>query len=87
MEITTASQPFERCALDIVGPNGATNKGKRYILIFQDDLTKFVAAIPIPTQDSGARVCTKRGIKVWNPPSNFDRPGGELFKRTVRECL
>jgi len=53
MEITTtAKQPFERCALDIVGPSGVTNTGNRYILTFQDDLTKFVAAIPIPAQDA-----------------------------------
>ena len=53
MEITTTtSQPFERCALDIVGPTGVTNKGNRYILTMQDDLTKFVVAIPIPTQDA-----------------------------------
>ena len=53
MEITTAaSRPFERCALNIVGPTGLTNKGNRYILTFQDDLTKFMAAIPISTQDA-----------------------------------
>jgi transposase InsO family protein len=53
MEITTtAKQPFQRCALDIVGPTDLTNKGNRYILTFQDDLTKFMAAIPIPTQDA-----------------------------------
>jgi transposase InsO family protein len=53
MEITTtARQPFERCALDIVGPTDVTNSGNRYILTFQDDLTKFIAAIPIPTQDA-----------------------------------
>jgi hypothetical protein len=51
MEITTARQPFQRCALDVVGPTDVTNKGNRYILTFQD-LTKFMAAIPIPTQDA-----------------------------------
>ena len=52
MEITTtARQPFERFALDIVGPTDMTNKGNRYILTFQD-LTKFMAAIPIATQDA-----------------------------------
>ena len=40
MEITTAArQPFERCALDIVGPTDETNAGNRYILTFQDYLT------------------------------------------------
>jgi hypothetical protein len=53
MEITTtARKPLERCALDIVGPTRVTNKGNRYILTFQDDMTKFMAAIPIPTQDA-----------------------------------
>ena len=53
MEITTtARKPFERCAMDIVGPTTVTTKGNRYILTFQDDLTKFVVAVPIPTQDA-----------------------------------
>ena len=64
MEITTtASQHFERCALDIVGPTGVTNKGNRYILTFQDDLKDFVAAIPIPTQD--AKTLAREFVKTW----------------------
>ena len=52
MEITTtARQPSERCALDIVGPTGENNKRNRYILTFHSDLTKFMAAILIPMQD------------------------------------
>jgi transposase InsO family protein len=38
--------------MEIVGPTNVTNKGNRYILTFQDDLTKFVMAEPIPTQDA-----------------------------------
>ena len=49
---TTARKPFERCTMDIVGPTTVTNKGNRYILTFQDDLTKFVVAEPIPMQDA-----------------------------------
>jgi transposase InsO family protein len=53
MEITTtARNPFEKCAFDIVGPTTETNRGNRYILTFQDDLTKFVVAEPISTQDA-----------------------------------
>jgi len=47
MEITaTATQPFQKRALDIVGPTDVTNKGNRYIFTFQDDLTKFMAVFP-----------------------------------------
>lgn len=53
MEITTtARKPFDKCALDIVGPTTETNRGNRYVLTFQDDLTKFVVAEPIPAQEA-----------------------------------
>jgi len=55
MEITTtARRNFERCAIDIVGPTTDTNKGNKYILTFQNDLTKFVVAEPIQAQDADA---------------------------------
>jgi hypothetical protein len=46
MEITTANQPFEKCCLDIVGPLPETKKGNKYILTFQDELSKFIIAVP-----------------------------------------
>jgi hypothetical protein len=53
MEITTtAEHPFDKCSLDIVGPLPESTKGNKYILTFQDDLSKLVTAIPIPRQDA-----------------------------------
>ena len=53
MEITTtAKQPFERCALHIVGPLTETAVGKKYILTLQDDLSKYLVAVPVPQQDA-----------------------------------
>lgn len=53
MVITTTSKtPFEKIFLDIVGPLAVTFGGNKYILTFQDDLTKFTIAIPIPNQES-----------------------------------
>jgi hypothetical protein len=55
MEITTtADHPFEKYSLDIVGPLPETNRGNKYILSFQDNLSKLVTAIPIPQQDADA---------------------------------
>ena len=46
MAITTTTQhSFEKCALDKIGPTGS-----KYILTVQDDLSKFLIAIPIPQQ-------------------------------------
>ena len=53
MEITTtAEQPFEKCYLDVVGPLPVTQKSNKYILNFQDDLSKYVVAMPLTQQDA-----------------------------------
>lgn len=49
---TTASRPFERIALDIVGPLKTSDKQYSYILTAQDDLTKFPAAFPLRSHDA-----------------------------------
>jgi len=48
----TSSKPFEKCALDIVGSLNITASGNKYLLTFQDDLTKFNKAIPILNQEA-----------------------------------
>lgn len=47
-----SSKPFERVYLDVVGPLPSSYSGKRYLLTFQDDLTKFSEAIPIENVES-----------------------------------
>jgi RNase H-like domain found in reverse transcriptase/Reverse transcriptase (RNA-dependent DNA polymerase)/Integrase zinc binding domain/Integrase core domain len=53
--VSTATRPFEKVYLDIVGGKGSlptTTSGNKYILTFQDDLSKFSEAIPIASQDA-----------------------------------
>lgn len=58
MEITTtAHKPFERLAIDIVGPLPLTESGNRFILTSQDDLTKFSLAFAV--QDHEAKLLQK----------------------------
>jgi hypothetical protein len=72
MEITsTAEHPFERCALDIVGPLTETTSGNKYILTFQDDLSKYLVAMPIPQQDAE----TVARAFVLNAVLRFGAPG------------
>ena len=53
MEITTtAEHPFDKCYLDIVGPLPVTQGNNKYILTFQDDLSKYVVAVPLGQQDA-----------------------------------
>ena len=52
MAITTTTRHcFEKCALDIIGPKIEKVFGSKYILTVQDDLSKFLVAVPIPQQD------------------------------------
>lgn len=48
----TPSQAFDKIQIDIVGPLPITEKGNRYLLTIQDNLTKYSDAIPLPTIDS-----------------------------------
>ena len=48
----TPTEPFEKCALDIVGPLPETSRRNKYILTFQDLLTKFSKAIPLEDQEA-----------------------------------
>lgn len=53
LEITdTAKTVFEKCSMDIVGPLSISNNGNKYMLTFQDDLSKFTLAVPIERQDA-----------------------------------
>jgi len=43
----TAAKPFEKVYLDIVGPLPLSYKGNKYILTYQDDLTKILDCFPL----------------------------------------
>jgi hypothetical protein len=92
MEITTtANQPFEKCCLDIVGPLPETQKGNKYILTFQDELSKFLVAIPIPRQDAetvAQEFVTNIVLKLGTPSKILTDQGSnflsEVFKNTCK---
>ena len=53
MEITTtAENPFDECYLDILGPLPVSQGNHKYIFILQDDLSKYVVAVPLGQQDT-----------------------------------
>jgi hypothetical protein len=49
-----AERPFEKCYFDVVGPLPVMLESNKYILTFQDDLSKYVTAVPIGQQDAEA---------------------------------
>jgi transposase InsO family protein len=92
MEITTtATRPFEKCCLDMVGPLPETQEGNKYILTFQDELSKYLVAIPVPRQDAEtvARAFVTHIILKFGRPERLLTDQGsnflsEVFKNTCK---
>jgi len=78
----TPSKPFEKCALDIVGPLTIIIQGNKYLLTFQDSLTKFSKATTIPNQEANtiSKEFVTKIINTRNSRKNFNRLRHKLFK-------
>ena len=82
MEITTTSNhPFERIALDIVGPLPLTESGNQYILTIQDDLTKFFQAYALPNHEAEtvAQIFTSKYLCIFGIPNKILTDQGREF--------
>jgi transposase InsO family protein len=87
----TKSCPWERLYLDILGPLTNTEKGMRYILTCQDNLSKYIMAIPIENQtaEKVTEAFVKNIVLIYGIPneivtdqgSNFM---GDIFKRICK---
>ena len=87
----TPTKPFEKCALDIVGPLTETTNGNKYLLTFQDNLTKFSKAIPIANQEANTiskEFVTKIVLEYGLPDKILTDQGtnfmSEIFKNTCK---
>lgn len=88
---STSTSPFERIALDIVGPLPESGTAKlKYILTIQDDLTKFSLAYPIRsiTAEESSE-CLLHFISLFGIPKCILTDQGtnftaDLFKKTCQ---
>jgi len=92
MEITTtAEHSFDKCYLDIVGPLTVTQGNNKYILTFQDDLSKYVVAVPLGQNDvvTVARAFVVNIVLKYGTPSILQTDQGtnfisEMFQNTCK---
>ena len=52
LQQTTVGAPFEKTAVDLMGPFAETPKRNKYILVMQDYFTKWVIAEAMPNKES-----------------------------------
>lgn len=88
MEITdTPIEAWDKCAIDIVGPLPITNLDNKYILTFQDNFSKYLIAIPIPTQDAqtvAEKLVTEVICKYGVPNSILSDQGTNFISETFK---
>jgi transposase InsO family protein len=77
----TPSSVFEKCTIDIVGPLNYSATGNRYILTIQDDLSKFLIAVPLTEQtaDEVAKAFVENVILIYGTPRTVLSDCGSQF--------
>lgn len=87
----TPSEAFQKVAIDIVGPLPETEKGNKYILTTQDQLTKFCTAYPLIDTNSTtiADVIVNKYIYTFGSPEELlsnqgSNISGEIMKEIAR---
>jgi hypothetical protein len=86
MKITTTPEiVWEKCALDIAGPRIQALDGHRYVLTFQDELSKYSLAVPIKQQDAMtvARAFVEEVVLKFGIPQLVLTDQGSNFMREV----
>lgn len=63
LQLTPASRPFERVAMDILGPLPVTSSQNKYVLVVGDYFSKWTEAFPIPNQE--AQTVAKVFVEGW----------------------
>jgi transposase InsO family protein len=66
----TPSIVFEKCIVDVVGPISPSQEGNRYILTVQDDLSKFLIAVPLreQTAEEIAKAFVENVVLIYGLP-------------------
>ena len=77
--------PFERVAMDIMGPLPKTGRGNKYILVVSDYFTKWPEAFPLPDQSATtvARVLINEIFSRFGMPYILHSDQGTNFDSTV----
>lgn len=87
MEITTTSDlPFDKLAIDIVGPLPLTESGNRFILTAQDDLTRYCFAYALPNHESltVAKTLVELFMRFGIPKSILSDQGPDFMSDLIK---
>ena len=82
LQSIVASRPFERVALDILGPLPETLNKNKYILVIGDYFSKWTESFPIPNQEAQtvAKVLVEQWVCRLGTPRSIHTDQGRQFE-------
>lgn len=82
LQMSIVSRPYERVAVDIMGPLPETLGKNRYILVIGDYFSKWTEAFPLPNQEaqSVARVLVEEWVCRYGVPRSLHSDQGRNFE-------
>lgn len=82
VQTTTPTKSFDILSIDTVGPFTYTNKGNRYAVTMQCDLSKFIIIVPIPDKSATtiAKAVIEKCILIFGPVSSIKTDQGTEYK-------
>ena len=88
MQQVLAGGPFQRVAMDILGPLPLTDRGNKYILVLGDYFTKWVESYPIPNMEAKtiANVFVSHFVSRFGAPDVLHTDQGRNFE-SEEVCL
>uniref|UniRef100_A0A3B3QC10 Gypsy retrotransposon integrase-like protein 1 n=1 Tax=Paramormyrops kingsleyae TaxID=1676925 RepID=A0A3B3QC10_9TELE len=86
---TVTARPYERVALDILGPLPETERGKKYILVIGDYFSKWTEAFPLVNQEAVtvAKVLVEEWVCRYGCPRSLHSDQGRNFESLVFQEL
>ncbi|UYV75940.1 K02A2.6-like [Cordylochernes scorpioides] len=77
--------PFERIAIDVVGPFPKRDLGNKYILVIMDYFTKWPVAVPIPDQEAStvSETLLQDSVCIFGVPKILHSNQGRNFESNI----
>lgn len=89
LQIDVVGAPFERVAVDILGPLPKTDRNNQYVLVLMDYFTKWPEALAIPdiTAETVAEACVYHVFSRFGAPRLLHSDQGRNFESAVFQAV
>ncbi|KFD64451.1 hypothetical protein M514_23298 [Trichuris suis] len=89
LQLQRVARPWQKVAIDIMGPLPPTENGNRYILVVMDCFTKFAEAFPLPNQEAKTVTAAEMDQLIcrYGIPESIHTNQGRQFESEIFQML